>query len=78
MSAGYIVVFKPTLEYGENWKTYTKGDVDVGLVLHAMIKYPNYSISSVSLYFTIIELTLIFVLIESILNYFLNTKIKLK
>ena len=70
MSAGYIVVFKPTLEYGENGKTYTKGDVDAGLVLHAMIKYPNYSISSVSLYFAIIELILIFIFIESIFKLF--------
>jgi len=39
LSAGYIVVFKPTLEYGKKGKTYTKGDVDAELVLHAMIEY---------------------------------------
>ena len=110
MSAGYIVVFKPTLEYGKKGKTYTKGNVDAELVLHELIEYPNYdkaiiisgegdfhclveylekqnkllhivipnSISSVSLYFAIIELILIFILIESILNYFLNAKIKFK
>ena len=42
MSAGYIVVFKPTLEYGKKGKTYTKGDVDAKLVLHTMIEYPSY------------------------------------
>ncbi|MHB1347713.1 MAG: LabA-like NYN domain-containing protein [Candidatus Humimicrobiaceae bacterium] len=41
--AGYIVVFKPTLEYGEKGKTHTKGNVDAELVLHAMIEYPNYN-----------------------------------
>ena len=44
-------------------------------LLHIVI--PN-SISSVSLYFANIELILIFILIKSILNYFLNTKIKFK
>ena len=40
--AGYIVVFKPTLEYKKGKKRYTKGNVDAELVLHAMIEYPNY------------------------------------
>jgi len=40
--AGYIVVFKPTLEYGKKGQTHTKGNVDAELVLHAMIEYHNY------------------------------------
>lgn len=36
---GYIIVFKPTLIYG-NGKI--KGNVDAELVLHTMIEYPNY------------------------------------
>lgn len=40
--AGYIVVFKPTLEYKEGGERLTKGNVDAELVLHAMIEYPNY------------------------------------
>ena len=40
--AGYIVVFKPTLEYKKKGTTRTKGNVDAELVLHAMIEYPNY------------------------------------
>jgi uncharacterized LabA/DUF88 family protein len=36
--AGYICVFKPTLELKEK----TKGNVDAELVLHAMIEYANY------------------------------------
>ncbi len=39
---GYILVFKPTLEYKKEGKRYTKGNVDAELVLHAMIEYPNY------------------------------------
>lgn len=41
--AGYIVVFKPTLEYRKKEKIYTKGNVDAELVLHAMIEYLNYN-----------------------------------
>ena len=37
-SAGYDLVFKPTLQH--NGKI--KGNVDAELVLHAMIEYPNY------------------------------------
>lgn len=40
--AGFIVVFKPTLEYKKNDKVFTKGNVDAELVLHTMIEYPNY------------------------------------
>lgn len=37
--AGYIIVFKPTLEY----KTRrTKGNIDAELIMHAMIEYPHY------------------------------------
>ncbi len=41
--SGYIVIFKPTLEYKKEGKRYTKGNVDAELVLHAMIEYPNYN-----------------------------------
>lgn len=41
--AGYIVVFKPTLEYKKQEKIYTKGNVDAELVLHTMIEYQNYN-----------------------------------
>ena len=37
--AGYICIFKPTLELKEK----TKGNVDAELVLHAMIEYTNYN-----------------------------------
>ncbi len=40
--AGYIVIFKPTLEIKHNGKTVIKGNVDAELVLHAMIEYPEY------------------------------------
>lgn len=40
--AGYVVVFKPTLEYKEGGERLTKGNVDAELVLHTMIEYPNY------------------------------------
>ena len=39
---GYIVIFKPTLEYKKDGEVHTKGNVDAELVLHAMIEYPNY------------------------------------
>lgn len=41
--AGYVVIFKPTLEYRKDGKRQTKGNVDAELVLHAMIELPNYS-----------------------------------
>lgn len=40
--AGYICIFKPTLEMKQNNKTIIKGNVDAELVLHAMIEYLNY------------------------------------
>lgn len=40
--AGYICIFKPTLEISDKKKTKIKGNVDAELVLHAMIEYPNY------------------------------------
>jgi len=40
--AGYICIFKPTLEIKENNKIRVKGNVDAELVLHTMIEYPNY------------------------------------
>lgn len=39
---GYIVIFKPTLEYKVEGKTVVKGNVDAELVLHSMIEYHNY------------------------------------
>ena len=41
-SIGYICVFKPTLEIKSNKKIKIKGNVDAELVLHTMIRYPNY------------------------------------
>jgi len=41
-NSGYILVFKPTLEYKKSSKTQVKGNVDAELVLHTMIEYPNY------------------------------------
>ena len=38
-SAGFLCVFKPTLEYKDGT---TKGNCDAELVLHTMIEYPNY------------------------------------
>lgn len=40
--AGYILIFKPTLEFRSGKRTITKGNVDAELVLHTMIEYPNY------------------------------------
>lgn len=39
--AGYILIFKPTLE-SKDKKIPTKGNVDAELVLHTMIEYSNY------------------------------------
>lgn len=36
---GYIIIFKPTLEYKNG---LTKGNCDAELVLHTMIEYDNY------------------------------------
>lgn len=38
-SAGFICIFKPTLEYKDGT---TKGNCDAELVLHAMIEYANF------------------------------------
>ena len=40
--AGYICIFKPTLEIKEGNAIKIKGNVDAELVLHAMIEYLNY------------------------------------
>jgi uncharacterized LabA/DUF88 family protein len=41
--AGFILVFKPTVQYFENGKQTVKGNVDAELVLHAAaIQYSNY------------------------------------
>jgi uncharacterized LabA/DUF88 family protein len=40
---GYILIFKPTLEYSNGKKKIIKGNVDAELVLNAMIELPNYS-----------------------------------
>ena len=41
--AGFILIFKPTLEYRQEDKLRKiKGNVDAELVLHAMIQYKNY------------------------------------
>ena len=40
--SGYILIFKPTLEFKRNKERITKGNVDAELVLHAMIEYPRY------------------------------------
>lgn len=41
--AGFILIFKPTVQYFENGKQTVKGNVDAELVLHAAaIQYTNY------------------------------------
>jgi len=40
--AGYICIFKPTLEIKKDGEIRVKGNVDAELVLHAMIEYSNY------------------------------------
>lgn len=42
-SAGFILIFKPTVRYFENGKESVKGNVDAELVLHASaIEFKNY------------------------------------
>lgn len=42
-SAGFILIFKPTVRYFENGKETVKGNVDAELVLHAAaIEYARY------------------------------------
>jgi len=40
---GYILIFKPTLEYSKEKKKIIKGNVDAELVLNTMIEFPNYN-----------------------------------
>jgi uncharacterized LabA/DUF88 family protein len=40
--AGYILVFKPTLEIKKDGKTIVKGNVDAELVLHTMLEINNF------------------------------------
>jgi uncharacterized LabA/DUF88 family protein len=40
--AGYLCIFKPTLEIKNGNEVKIKGNVDAELVLHAMIEWPNY------------------------------------
>jgi uncharacterized LabA/DUF88 family protein len=40
---GFILIFKPALEFRRQGKVTIKGNVDAELVLHAMIQYKNYS-----------------------------------
>lgn len=40
--AGFILIFKPTLERKIGRKVIIKGNVDAELVLHTMIQYENY------------------------------------
>ncbi len=42
-AAGFILIFKPTIQYFQNGKKTIKGNVDAELVLHASaIEYANY------------------------------------
>ena len=42
-AAGFILIFKPTVQYFENGKKTVKGNVDAELVLHAAaIEFSNY------------------------------------
>lgn len=40
--SGYILIFKPTLEFKRNKERITKGNVDAELVLHTMIQWDNF------------------------------------
>lgn len=40
--SGYILIFKPTLEYWRQGQVKIKGNVDAELVLHTMIEYKKY------------------------------------
>lgn len=40
---GYILIFKPTLDFAKGKERVIKGNVDAELVLHTMIEIPNYS-----------------------------------
>ena len=40
--SGYILIFKPTLEFKHKKEKITKGNVDAELVLHTMIQWNNF------------------------------------
>jgi len=40
--SGYLLIFKPTLEFHQQKTIKIKGNVDAELVLHTMIQYKNY------------------------------------
>jgi hypothetical protein len=40
---GYILIFKPTLEFKRGKDKFIKGNVDAELILHTMIELPNFS-----------------------------------
>ena len=40
--AGYLLIFKPTLEYKKGNKIIIKGNVDAELVMHTMIEFKKY------------------------------------
>ena len=40
--SGYLLIFKPTLEFRQQKTIKIKGNVDAELVLHTMIQYKNY------------------------------------
>lgn len=40
--SGFILIFKPTLEFKRGSERVTKGNVDAELVLHTMIQWPNF------------------------------------
>ena len=39
---GYILIFKPTLEFVKGKNKFIKGNVDAELILHTMIELPNF------------------------------------
>lgn len=41
--AGFILIFKPTLEMKKGGQSFIKGNVDAELVLHTMIEWQNYN-----------------------------------
>lgn len=40
---GYLLIFKPTLEYHQRGKVIIKGNVDAELVLHSIIRFKKYN-----------------------------------
>lgn len=41
--SGYILIFKPTLEFKRNKEKFTKGNVDAELVMHTLIQWNNFN-----------------------------------